>query len=88
MKNQFWACLGSQPIHEKKVGANYEQLLRAFFFMFSRDFFFENITASALKSCIEKMVKKNHVFVFFYKLKFKCNLSIKVGKKHLSPHLW
>ena len=42
---------------EKKFGADDEQLLRPVFFMFSwarnKYFFFENIVASALKSCIE-----------------------------------
>ena len=53
MKNQFWAGLGSRVVLvKKKLGADYEQLLRVFFFMFSRakNFFFENIIVSALKS--------------------------------------
>ena len=41
---------------EKKLGADYEQLLRAFFFYVfkGKKFFFKNIIASALKSYIEK----------------------------------
>ena len=35
MKNQFWAGLGSRAVLvKKKFGADYEQLLRAFFFVF------------------------------------------------------
>ena len=72
MKNQFWAGLGSRAVLvKKKLGADYEQVLRAFF-MFLRRKKIENIIASALKSCIEiKKVKTNvfgdffHVFVFF-----------------------
>ena len=46
----------------------------------------------------EKLQRKNgkkkffHVFVFFYRLKFECNLSVytymKVGNKHLFSYLW
>ena len=39
---------------EKKLGANYEQRLRAGFLCFQGQKKFENIIASALKSCIEK----------------------------------
>ena len=31
MKSQFQACLGSRASIEKKIGANYEQLLKVFF---------------------------------------------------------
>ena len=35
MKNQFWAGLGSRAVLvKKKLGADYEQLLRAFFYVF------------------------------------------------------
>ena len=46
--------------------------------MFSREFFFfENIIASALKSCIEKRGIFFSCFcLFFYRLKFYCNLSV------------
>ena len=41
MKNQFWAGLGSQAVLvKKKLGADYEQLLRAVFLCFQKDFFF------------------------------------------------
>jgi hypothetical protein len=44
MKNQFWAGLGSLAVLvKKKLGAGYEQLLRAFFYVFKGNFFFENI---------------------------------------------
>ena len=57
-KNQFWAGLGSRALLVKKTfGADYEQLLRPVFFMLSWAkryfFFFENIVAFALKSCIK-----------------------------------
>ena len=55
MKNQFWA-VGWTVL--KKVWADYEQLLREVFLTFCgqkiKKKFFENIVASALKSCIEK----------------------------------
>ena len=78
MKNQFWAGLGSRAVLVKKFGADYQQLLRAFFFMFSGAKKIENIIASALKSCIEKKVKKKFFscFVLFYRPKFECNLSV------------
>jgi hypothetical protein len=58
MENQFWAGLGSRAVLVKnKFGANYEQLLRPDFYVFMgkklTQIFFENIVASALKSCIE-----------------------------------
>ena len=54
---EIWAGFGPVGNTEKKVWADYEQLLRTFFFMFSGaknvfNFFFENVVASALKSCI------------------------------------
>ena len=54
MKNQFWAGLGSRAeLVKKKFGADYEQLLRPVFLMFSwtknRFFFFENIVVSAIE---------------------------------------
>ena len=54
MKNRFWAGLGSRPIHEKEIGVDYEQILRAFIYVFRGKKNFENITAPALKSFIEK----------------------------------
>ena len=51
MKNQFWAGLGSQAVLvKKKFGADYEQLMRAFFLCFQgQKKSFGNIIASALK---------------------------------------
>ena len=55
---KIWAvgwCLGWTVL--KKVWADYEQLLREVFSTFcgqKKKIFFENIVASALKSCIEK----------------------------------
>jgi hypothetical protein len=34
MKNQLWPGLDSQPVKKKKIGADYEQLLRAVFSCF------------------------------------------------------
>jgi hypothetical protein len=57
MKNKFWVGLGSRAVLvKKKVWGGYEQLLRPFFFFHGQKInlkFFENIVASALKSCIE-----------------------------------
>jgi hypothetical protein len=56
-KNEIWAGFGSVGNTEKKFGADYEQLLRVIFFMFSGEkssiIFFLNIVASALKCCIK-----------------------------------
>ena len=53
---RFALVLGWLAI-QKKMGADYEQLLRAGFSCFQGqkdlNFFFENIVASALKSCIK-----------------------------------
>ena len=54
----FWAGLGSRAVLVKtKFGADYEQLLRPVFLCLHGQkidlIFFENIVASALKSCIE-----------------------------------
>ena len=51
----IWAGFGKVGSTAKKIGANYEQLLRAVFSCFRGDFFFnvfKNIVVSALKSCI------------------------------------
>ena len=57
MKNRFWAVgCGLGWAVSKKVWADYEQLLREVFSLFRGQKInkFENIVASALKSCIEK----------------------------------
>ena len=58
MKNRFWAVgCGLGWAVGKKVWADYEQLLREVFSTFcgqKKKKKFENIVASALKSCIEK----------------------------------
>ena len=59
MKNLFWAVgCGLGWAVGKKVWADYEQLLREVFSTFcgqkKKKKKFENIVASALKSCIEK----------------------------------
>ena len=52
----FWAVWAAGPLHKKKLGADYEQPLRAFFSCLRGqkkfEFIFENIIAFALKSCI------------------------------------
>jgi hypothetical protein len=61
MKNRFWAVgCGLGWAVGKKVCADYEQLLREIFSTFCghKKRKNENIVASALKSCIEKKVKK------------------------------
>ena len=56
-KNRFWAVgCGLGWAVEKKAWADYEQLLRVIFSTFCGKKKFENIVASALKSCIEKKV--------------------------------
>ena len=55
---------GSQYSTEKKVWADYEQLLRSVFYGFVGKFFFENILASELKSCIN--------FWYFYQAQSHC----------------
>ena len=57
MDIQFWAVLGRRGCREKKrVWADYEQLFGVIFSTFcgQKKKKFENIVASALKSCIEK----------------------------------
>ena len=55
-ENVTWAGFGPIGNTEKKVWAYYEQLLRRFFHVFGCknffEFFFENVVASSLKSCI------------------------------------
>ena len=46
-----WADFGPVGNTEKKIGDDYEQLLRAFFSSFHLNFF-DNIVAFKLKSCI------------------------------------
>ena len=63
----FWAVWAASPVHKKKLGADYEQLLRAFFSCFRGQtifnlIFFENTKASALKSCIINLKKKKFEF--------------------------
>ena len=55
---EIWAGFGPIGSTEKKrVWADYEQLLRVFFHVFRSktkcQFFYKNIVASALKSCIK-----------------------------------
>ena len=59
MNFQFWAVLGSEGCRERKKNPNCPKYgtFRGSFFMFSWAkkiliFFFKNIAASALKSCI------------------------------------
>ena len=51
---EIWAGLGPVGNTEKKIGADYEQLLRSVFSCFQGQTknFFLNIVVSALKSCI------------------------------------
>ena len=52
---EIWAGLGPVGNTEKKIGADYEQLLRAFFSCFhGQKKIIQNIVASALKSCIKR----------------------------------
>ena len=59
----FWAIWAAGPVLKKKLGANYEQLLRAFFSCFRGQIFFLNFfvnpIASKLKSCIIDLKKLN-----------------------------
>ena len=54
---RFGPDLGRLAVLKKRVWDNYEQLLRVVFSCFQRQknvkFFFKNIVASALKSCIK-----------------------------------
>ena len=50
---EIWAGFGLVGNTEKKIGADYEQLLRLVFSCFQGQFFFLNIVALALKSCIK-----------------------------------
>ena len=54
---EIWAGFGPVGNTEKKVWADYEQLLRVVFstFLGQKKYIFENIVASALKSCIKKV---------------------------------
>ena len=56
-ENEIWAGFGPPVSNtEKKIGADYEQLLRVIFSSFQGQkniFFFSNIVAPALKSCIK-----------------------------------
>ena len=57
-KMTFGLVLGRLAILKKKLGANYEQLLRVFFSCFHGQkyipiYFFKNIVASALNSCLK-----------------------------------
>ena len=63
-KIEIRAGFGPVGITEKKIWANYEQLLRAFFLCFLRqkeNFKFKNIVASALKSCTNEGEKKKYI---------------------------
>ena len=59
MKNQFWAGLGSRPVHEKKSLGPIMSNFWVFLFLFSRAKKIE-IIASVLKSCIEKKLFDIH----------------------------
>ena len=54
---EIWAGFGPVGNTETKIGVDYEQILRAVFSCFHGQknglIFFENILASALKSCIK-----------------------------------
>ena len=56
-ENEIWAGFGPPVSNtEKKIGADYEQLLRVIFSSFQgqkNTYFFSNIVAPALKSCIK-----------------------------------
>ena len=55
-KMRFGLILGWLAILKKRMGADYEQLLRVVFSSFQEqknDFFLKNILVSALKSCIK-----------------------------------
>ena len=52
----FWAVWAAQPVHKKKLGADFENLLRVFFSCFQgkkkKSIVFENTVASEQKICI------------------------------------
>ncbi len=52
----FWAVKPAGPVLKKRLGANYEQLLRAYLFMFLGSkffyFFLKNTNVSTIKSCL------------------------------------
>ena len=50
----FWAVWAAGPVHKKKYGTDYEQLLRAVF-----SCFLKNTIAYALKNCIIFKKKNN-----------------------------
>ena len=53
---EIWTDFGPVGNTEKKIGADYEQLLKAVFLCFHGQFkknLLKNIVASALKSCIK-----------------------------------
>ena len=54
-KMRFGLVLVHLAILKKKLGADYEQLLRVFFYVFrgKKKYLKKNIVASALKSCIK-----------------------------------
>ena len=80
---KFWAVLGSRGCREKKrVWADYEQLFWGVFFNFlwsKKKKKFENIVASALKSCIEKKVNffLGSIFLVGKNIFYRANLILK-----------
>ena len=67
----FWAIWAAKPMDKKKVlGANFEQLLRAFFSCFRGQYFFFNFyetpIASALKNCMIKFSKMKQIELFLH----------------------
>ena len=76
----FWAVL------KKTLGANYKQLIRRFFHISGSKktfwFYFENILASALKSCIAyrwEKIEKKLGSIFFW---------VKIGYSHTIECVW
>ena len=56
---RFWAAWAAGPVHKKKLGADYEQLLRAVFSCFGG----QNTIVSALKSCIINLERRRKKFL-------------------------
>ena len=84
----FWAIWAAGPVHKKKLGANYEQLLRAFFSCFQGQFFFFNFfvnpIASKLKSCIIDLKKLNFFvveWVCFWPYRYSSILNFTLNEK-------
>ena len=90
-KMKFGLILGWLAVL-KKIGNDYKQLLRAFFFMFysANIFFSENITASPLQSCIKCLLHTYFLeFVLHYCAtpKTQLNSVVVVSKIEVLPRL-